>query len=155
MEGVPADPDPDVAALLELWRGTLERIAERRSYEWKIAFGVWAAQLLAMGELITHSSSIRRAWLLFGFYLAAGTVIVVLHWVYLRRFMKVRTNEEGTRARLYEEEAAKRVLGAPLTIAVADGPGTAAHYFELGVTLALAVIGPVAILAVAPSSAFH
>jgi hypothetical protein len=36
MEGVPAEPDPDVAALLELWRGTRERIAERRSYEGKI-----------------------------------------------------------------------------------------------------------------------
>lgn len=143
-------PEEAVSALLQLWKGTRERIAERRSYEWKIAFGVWAAQLLAMGELITHSESIRRAWLLFAFYLGAGIIVFVLHWTYLRRFVKVRSEEEGERAKGYEEAAANLVLGAPLDLELSEGTGDWAHTFELGVTFALAVIGPIAVLSVAP-----
>lgn len=58
-----------------------------------------------MGELVSHSRSIHNTRLLFWSYLGAGVVILVLHSVYLRRFVSVRSEQDGERAKYYEEAA--------------------------------------------------
>ena len=94
--------DKKVAALLDLWKGSGARITERRSYEWKIAFGVWGAQLAAMGVLLAHSSNIHSRLLLFSVYLAGGVVVAALHAMYVGRFVSIRNKEDSKQAKYYE-----------------------------------------------------
>jgi hypothetical protein len=136
-------------ALLELWKGSAARVTERRSYEWKIAFGVWTAQLVTLGELIAHNSDIHSRWPLFGVYLAGGVVVAALHAIYVGRFVSTRNKEDSNQAKYYEKEAAKLIIGKEFTLLPTSPKASKwSQIFEVGVTTVLAAIGPVAILAV-------
>ena len=140
-----AGDEPDrISALLDLWRGTGARISERRNYEWKIAFGVWAAQLGAMAELLSHNHPPTPGWLS-GPYLGAGIAVAVLHLLYLFQFVGPQNKRDATIAVGYERAVLSELqleikIDGPYT-----GPGDWARLFEIGVTSLLAVIGPLAI----------
>jgi hypothetical protein len=75
--------------LLELWKGTTARRSERRSYEWKIAFGLWASLLLTAQLVASKGSAIasglpssEAGWVRWGSLLLVA-LIVLAHAVYL------------------------------------------------------------------------
>jgi len=156
------DDDQKAAKLIELWNGTSARIVERRSYEWKIAFGVWGAQLVAMGVLLAHSNDVRLRWFLFVVYLLGGLIIGALHASYVWCFVRVRNKEDACQAKVYEKAVVKCLfddlqiddlqiddlqIDDLQKVDTNDGPSVWSWRFEVGVTLVLAVLGPVAILA--------
>lgn len=146
------DPKLKCDALLELWQRTGARITERRSYEWKIAFGVWGAMLVAMGEVLTHSKDLRTSafagdhWgLSFWIYLSAGLSVAALHAFYAFGYVRTQNHKDSLAAKHYEKALtdAIGIRESPLiNDSLAKAPLKAAFYFEAGITLFLAVMGP-------------
>jgi len=73
--------------LLEAWKQTGARRTERRSYEWKIAFGMWAALLLSAQLVASRGAevapSIDNHGLVRVLAAVTLTLIVLAHLVYL------------------------------------------------------------------------
>jgi hypothetical protein len=146
----PAMDDED--ALVELWKGTGARVTERRSYEWKIAFGLWTAQLLTVGLLFNNASEFdRNNWLFLGLYLGAGLLLTALHACYVFGFVVGRNKYESELARAYERD-----LHAALGTSISWNTKTwfekapaqlynSANFLSVGVTIFLALVGPIAI----------
>ncbi len=160
----PSESYSRIDALLTLWQGAGARLTDRRNYEWKIAFGVWGAQLVAMGELLTHITNANRTQLhhmsLFWGYLGTGLILAVLHAWYVIAFVRDRNYRDLTLAVRYEQRVLE-LLGEDKVICVPDpriranrkwwkakAPLAPSHVFEAGLTAFLAVIGPLAVHAV-------
>ena len=139
----------ELQALLTLWSGTGRRITERRGYEWKIAFGIWGAQLASIGLLLEHRSDIGRSfsWV----YLIASLVLVGLHAGYVMGFIRVNNRKDAELGKAYEREITTRIhagddIAARLSESKsATAPLSWAHAFSAGVTFVLAVAGPFAV----------
>jgi hypothetical protein len=91
--------------LVELWKGTGLRVRDRRSYEWKIAFGLWTAELLTIGLLFSNSNKFdRNNWFFIASYLVGGLLLTALHAYYVFRFIVRRNEYESLLARAYEAD---------------------------------------------------
>lgn len=76
------------------------RAARRQANEWKVNFGVWAAQLAAVGVLLGTRTTF---WSWFSCaYLAAGGVLVALHAAHVAWFVMPRNNKDAEIAIHYE-----------------------------------------------------
>ena len=133
----------DLPFLIDLWKQAGVRITERRSYEWKIAFGVWASQLAAMGFLLSKRANLHLSTSFWWEYLVAGAVLSVLHVLYVFGFVRVRNRSDANVGKSYER-IIQEAIGVDVTL-----PGSPsfnfAILFEVGVTFFLAFIGPLAI----------
>jgi len=152
--------------LLELWKGTGARITERRSYEWKIAFGVWGALLVTLGEVITHSQSFRSGSIphLGDDFQMGGIALTTIHAVYVLGFVWFRNKKDSRTAIHYENQILKTLTVPPVPPVTSKWrmtrwllnqswsssiPAMAVPLFQVGITGFLAVIiGPAAIHAV-------
>jgi hypothetical protein len=150
----------DKEVLLELWKGTGARVVERRSYEWKIAFGLWAAQLTTLSVLLLNSNKLDldRDWF-WAMYLGAGLMLTGLHAIYVLKFIRYGNHRDSTLARAYEADL-HSALGDAISASTkttfkrtpqasdpATPPYTAANWFAIGVTGFLSVVAPVAVAA--------
>jgi hypothetical protein len=143
----------DREALVELWKGTGGRITERRSYEWKIAFGLWTAQLLTIGLLFSNSGEFsHNHWGFLTAYLVAGLLLTGLHAHYVFCFIVKRNEFESSLARAYEADLHAELGGSiswNTKTQFEDAPArrwyNPANGFSVGVTLFLAVVGPIAV----------
>jgi hypothetical protein len=159
-EGASDAPDREaVPALLELWKGTSDRTVERRAFEWKIAFGIWAAQLATIALLIQHHEDLGLADRtdFSDEYLFAGVALAGLHALYLIGFIRVR-NARDARIGVQYERAIIAALGVTIEL---EAPAvnvsepwfkrwwwtgwSFAQLFEVGVSGFLAYVGPAAI----------
>jgi hypothetical protein len=146
------DDQHKVDALIELWRGTGARITERRSYEWKIAFGVWGAQLIAMGVLLAHVTPTNKSslhdWWFFAIYLGGGAVVALLHTFYTVGFVRTNMRKDTRLAISYERAIGcllKTKLEVPVEMVKEKAELSSVHLFSFGMTWFLAILGPVAI----------
>jgi hypothetical protein len=152
--------------LVELWKGTGARITERRSYEWKIAFGLWTAQLLAIGFTLSNIGKVENRAAFGWLYLLAGLVLSGLHAYYVLGFIVPGNEYESSLARRYEadlhdkldsvskdtrrkfndtpaerrREKRRQKCKKPSRV-----PYTSANWFAVAVTVFLALIGPLAV----------
>jgi hypothetical protein len=131
--------------LIHLWQGAAERRRTRQSYEWKIAFGVWAGQIAALGFILGHPNRVP-SWFSVA-YLLGGLVLVVLHSPYVS-FIRSRNHEDLVSALKYESAARKLLNNENLPALWHPGKPrwiTETHGFQVAMTLLLALAGPVAL----------
>lgn len=77
--GIDESKKADLA--IALWENTAQRRYDRRSYEWKIAFGMWAALLLAT-QLVVKNATVfddLNKWVVFGVGLFIVVVVLVAY----------------------------------------------------------------------------
>lgn len=69
-------------AIVELWKQPWQRISERRSYEWRVAFTLWTALAAFIGLVVTGRLSAPRQALVWAIKII-GLIVCVLHAWYL------------------------------------------------------------------------
>ncbi len=161
-----AESDRTCQTLLEMWKGTSARIAQRRGYEWKIAFGFWGAMLITMSVLLSKGN--LDSWWFWYLYFLVGVLVTIAHNVYIFKYLAVRNRDDSRLARTYEKQILKaldqgvvdyqsifRVLceienrpsrreRAPNDSWWKD-PSDVANVFQGAVTAFLAFVGPLAV----------
>lgn len=68
--------------IVELWKRSWQSIIERRDYEWRVAFTLWAAFAALIGLMLTN----RLPGTMWGIFIAAfliGLFLCILHALYL------------------------------------------------------------------------
>jgi hypothetical protein len=72
-------------ALIELWKQPWQRISERRSSEWRVAFTLWTALAGFIGLLVKYGPQIHHNHETYGFaaIVAIGVFICFIHGWYL------------------------------------------------------------------------
>lgn len=72
-------------AVFQLYQGCWQRIAERRSYEWKITLTLWTAFALLIGVLLTGEivTAGRARWAVTIGVFGIGSLVVLAHGCYL------------------------------------------------------------------------
>lgn len=136
-------PKEHIDTLLELWRETSARKSRRQAYEWKVNFGIWVAQLAVIGILLANEKTL---WSWFSVaYIVAGVVLALLHFFYLGWFVRTHTHSDTQTAKDYENHIRHLIALDQLPGAPEKAPWTLSVPFQAGVTLFLAVMGPIAI----------
>ena len=142
------DGNKRVDALLELWKGTGARITERRSYEWKLAFGIWGVQLVALWQLLSHNNlfSQRALYTLASLYGAMGLFLTVAHGIYVFGSIRNYNNKDSDRRGKIEKEITDIVrLELPERSYDQSSP---VHWLEVIMTGSLVAVGTAALVAV-------
>ncbi len=124
--------------LLRLWDGTKQRAVERRSIEWKVAFGVWAAELGAIALVLNNAAKLRDLQSHWCAFAAVGFIIVVLHSCYVFCFVREHNASDSKIAKAYERSILAIVGPAGPTVAAGPGSSLVPPFFEVSIALALA-----------------
>ena len=136
-------PKERVDTLFGLWHETSARKARRQAYEWKVNFGIWVAQLAVLGILLAHQKTL---WSWFSVaYVVSGLALALLHLLYLGWFVRTHTHSDTRTAQDYENHIRQLIALDQLPTAPEKAPWNLLVPFQAGVTLFLAVMGPIAI----------
>ena len=136
--------------ILEMWRESAHRRAERRNYEWKVTLAFWAGLLLVAnatigtdGRFYVHSLGVRIG--ITAVFVLATVCAVVLHGRWLFGFINPAHRSDREHAIHYEAELSARLGIDPPLEKDKVGFTSRSSSFQIGVSVFLGFITSVSI----------